>query len=221
VNVALAILWKDLVTEWRSRERLVAMLLFALLVVLVFHFAFDPARPASARLPLSGLLWVTVLFTAILGFNRAFALELENEALSGLALVPTDRGWIFLGKALANLVLLGVAQLAIVVLFRWTFGFDVGSVAWPLAGILGLGSLGLCTLGTLFGAISARTRFRELMMPLLFLPIAVPILVGAVQATNGLLRDGTAPFAALQLLIVADVALSVVSFIGFEYILDE
>jgi heme exporter protein A len=102
VNVFLAVLWKDLLIEWRSRDRLVAMGIFAVLVVIVLYFAAAPGLGSEARAP--GLLWVAYLFASVLGLNRAFALELENEALSGLALAPADRGWIFLGKAAATLL---------------------------------------------------------------------------------------------------------------------
>ncbi len=222
MSVFLAILWKDLVTEWRSRDRVVAMGLFALLVVVVLHFAL-PVAPGGRELEafLPGLLWVAYVFAALLGLNRAFALELENETLSALALAPADRGWIFLGKAAANWILLGLVQAATAVAFVLAFQAPFGAVAAPLAGIVALGSLGLCAVGTLFGAISVRTRYREVMLPLLLLPLLVPVLLGAVRATAELLQTGRVSFAPLQLLIVTDVVFLIASFLGFEYVLDE
>ena len=104
MNVFLAVLWKDLLTEWRSRDRAVAMLLFSLLVVVIFHFSLPGGATAQMQSTAPGLLWVAIVFASILGLNRAFSLELENDALSGMALLPSDRGWIFLGKATANLL---------------------------------------------------------------------------------------------------------------------
>jgi heme exporter protein B len=221
VSAVLAILWKDLVSEWRSRDRLVAMLLFSLLVVVVFHFAL-PAKPGGAPPEgLPGLLWVAYVFAAILGLNRAFAVELENEALAGLALVPCDRGFVFLGKAAASFLLILVAQLATAVAFALAFGAPLGRAGPALAGIAALGAFGLASVGTLFAAISVRTRYREVMLPLLLLPLLVPLLLGAVRASAELLERGSVPFDALQLLLVTDAVFLIVSFLGFEYVLDE
>jgi heme exporter protein B len=217
----LAVLWKDLVSEWRSRDRVVAMALFAFLVVVVLHFSLPgvSARDAAAVAP--GLLWIAYLFAAILGLNRAFALELENEALSGLALAPVDRGWVFLGKATANFVLLGIVQAGTAAVFALAFGIDLSAVALQLAAVAALGAVGLCAIGTLFGAISVRTRYREVMLPLLLLPLLIPLLLGAVDATAELLRSGALAFRPLQLLLVTDAVYLIVSFVGFEFVLDE
>ena len=117
MRLAFAILWKDLLTEWRERDRVTAMGVFSLLVVVVFHFALPDLSSEAPASEIAGLLWVAFLFAAVLGLNRSFALELENDALAGLALAPVNRGWIFVGKATANFLLLGVVQLATVVVF--------------------------------------------------------------------------------------------------------
>lgn len=221
MNVFLAILWKDLVTEWRSHDRVTAMLLFATLVVVVFHFALPEGAGGRARDLAPGLLWIAYVFAALLGLNRAFALELENDALSALALVPSDRGWVFLGKAGANFLLLGLVQGVAAVVFALFFDADWRPVAMPLAGVIALGSLGLCSVGTLFGAVAVRTRFREVMLPLLLLPLLVPVISGAVRATAALLATGTTPFEPVQLLLVTDAVYAVLAFVGFEYVLDE
>ena len=221
MNVALAILWKDLVTEWRSRDRVVAMAVFSFLVVVVLHFAL-PARDAEeARRLAPGLLWVAYIFAALLGLNRAFALELENEALAGLALAPADRGWVFLGKAAANFVILGAVQAITAGVFALAFDVDLASIAPSLVLVVALGSLGICAVGTLLGAVSVRTRYREVMLPLLLLPLLVPVLLAAVDATAGLLETGTLRWRAIQLLLVTDAVFLIVSFTSFEYVLDE
>ncbi len=221
MNVALAILWKDLVTEWRSRDRVVAMAVFSFLVVVVLHFAL-PARDAEeARRLAPGLLWVAYIFAALLGLNRAFALELENEALAGLALAPADRGWVFLGKAAANFVILGAVQAITAAVFALAFDVDLASIAPALVVVVALGSLGICAVGTLLGAVSVRTRYREVMLPLLLLPLLVPVLLAAVDATAGLLETGTLRWRSIQLLLVTDAVFLIVSFTSFEYVLDE
>jgi heme exporter protein B len=217
----LAVLWKDLVSEWRSRDRVVAMALFAFLVVVILHFSLPGVSARDAAPVAPGLLWIAYLFAAILGLNRAFALELENEALSGLALAPVDRGWVFLGKATANLVLLGIVQAGTAAVFALAFGIDLSAVALQLAAIAALGAVGLCAIGTLFGAIAVRTRYREVMLPLLLLPLLIPLLLGAVEATAELLRSGALAFRPLQLLLVTDAVYLIVSFVGFEFVLDE
>jgi heme exporter protein B len=221
VNVALAILWKDLVTEWRDRDRLVAMGVFAFLVVIVLHFAL-PARGAEeARRLAPGLLWVAYVFAALLGLNRAFALELENEALSGLALAPADRGFVFLGKAAASFILLGAVEAATAVFFALAFDVDLVPVAGRLAAVVALGSLGVTAVGTLLGAVSVRTRYREVMLPLLLLPLLVPVLLGSVEATAGLLERGELRWPPVQLLLVTDAIFAIVSFVSFEFVLDD
>jgi len=221
VNVLLAVLWKDLLSEWRSRDRAVAMLLFSLLVVVTFHFSLPPASPEQSRALAPGLLWVATAFAALLGLGRAFALELENDALSGLALAPADRGWIFLGKALANVVLIFGVQVVTAAAFGLAFDVPVGEHAVRLAAILALGTFGLAGAGTLFAAVAVRTRFRELVLPLLLLPLLVPVLVAGVRATAGLFETGTLTAAPLRLLFVADAVFWIGSYVLFEFVLDE
>ena len=157
----------------------------------------------------------------MLGLNRSFSLELENDALAGIALSPVDRGWIFLGKTAANWAILGVAQAITGCVFALVFDLDLAAVAFRLALVVGLGSLGLCSVGTLFAAVAVRTRFREVMLPLLLLPLLVPVLLGAVRATAGLLESGALAFEPVQLLLVTDAIYLIVSFLVFDYVLDE
>ncbi len=221
MNVSLAILWKDLLIEWRSRDRVLAMILFSLLVVVIFHFALPGGASAQTRANAPGLLWVAYVFASLFGLGRAFSLELENDAFSGLALAPVDRGWVFLGKAAANLVILGVVQAVTALAFALVFELELAKIAAPLAAIVLLGSLGLCSIGTLFAAVAVRTRFREVMLPLLLLPLLIPLLSGAVRATSQLLATGTLPWEPVQLLLVTDATYLIISFVTFDYVLDE
>jgi heme exporter protein B len=221
MSVLLAILWKDLVTEWRSRDRVTAMLLFSLLVVVVFHFSLPGGATRATQASAPGLLWIAYVFAALLGLNRSFSLELENDALSGIALSPVDRGWIFLGKAAANWVILVATQAVTGAAFALVFEVDLLPVLPPFALVVALGSLGLCSVGTLFAAVAVRTRFREVMLPLLLLPLLVPVLLGAVRATAALLEDGRLPFEPMQLLLVTAAVYLILSWLVFDFVLDE
>jgi heme exporter protein B len=221
VTALLAVLGKDLQIEWRSRDRVAAMAVFALLVVVVFQFAAPPGASPEARGHLPGLLWVAWVFSAILGLNRAFALELENDAWAGLALAPADRGWIYLGKALAGLLLLLGVQLVSGLAFAAAFDVPLAGAAPGLALVALLGAVGVTALGTLFAAVAARTRYREVMLPLLLLPLLVPVLLGAVRATAALLAEQALPWPPVRLLLVSDAVFLIVSFVCFEYVLDE
>ncbi len=222
MRVLAAILWKDLITEWRSRDRVVAMLVFSLLVVIVFHFALPEGtgkEEIATHTP--GLLWVTFVFAALIGLNRAFAMELENDALAGLALAPLDRGWVFLGKALSNVLLIGITQVLTAAAFAFVFDVDLLSSAASLGLVFLLGTLGISSVGTLFAAMAVRTRFREVLLPILLLPALFPVLAGAVEGTTEAIRDGAASFASIQLLLVVDGIYWIICFIGFEFVLDE
>ncbi len=221
MSIVWAILRKDLVTEWRRRDRVAAMLVFALLVVVVFHFALPNRATDQAPAGAPGLLWLAYVFAALLGLNRAFALELENDALSALALAPGDRGWVFLGKAASSFALIGVVQAVTAAAFALVFEIDLVAAAPRLAGVVALGTLGICSVGTLFSAMAIRTRFREVLLPILLLPALFPILAGAVRGTAAALEGTPIPFEAIQLLIVVDGIYLIVSFLGFEYVLDE
>ena len=221
MNAFLAVLWKDLLIEWRSRDRIAAMAVFALLVVVIFQFAAPQGAAPETRGHLPGLLWVAWVFSAVLGLNRAFALELEEDAWAGLALAPADRGWIYLGKSAAGLALLVLVQILSGIAFALAFDVPLGAAAPRLALVALLGAVGLASIGTLFAAVAARTRYREVMLPLLLLPLLVPIVLGAVRATEAVLAGGALPWPSLRLLMVTDAVFLIVSFVSFEYVLDE
>ncbi len=221
MSALLAVLWKDLLTEWRSRDRIVAMLLFSMLMVVIFHFALPGGATIETRGYAPGLLWVAYVFAALLGLGRSFAIELENAAIDGLARAPVDRGWVLLGKTVANLVILGFVQAVTACVFALVFEMDLGPVALELVGVVALGSLGLCSVGTFFSAVAVRTRLREVMLPLLALPFYTPVLVAASRATNALFENGSVSFEPIQFLIVTDASYLIASFILSDFVLDE
>jgi heme exporter protein B len=216
-----ALVWKDLLIELRSREMLIGTAVFSLLVLLVFNFAFD-LRGERARAAIPGMLWVTVLFAAMLGMARAFQSELENGALDGLLVSPVDRGTLYLGKLAVNLVFtIGVALLALVAL---GFVLNVATVGPATVAVVALGTTGLVAVSTVLAAVTARTRARELLLPLLALPLLVPMLIGGVEALAVALAtvaEAAARPPWLGLLAAFDVIFIAVGYLAFEYVIED
>jgi heme exporter protein B len=200
---------KDLLLELRARDTLPAMLLFVVAIFVVFHFAL-PAR--SSELAASGLLWVAIVFTALLGLGRAFVPEREQRMFDGLVLAPSDRSAIWLSKSLATLAFLGAAELVALPLFALFFHGIRGSTIAAFV----LADMGICTVGTLVGAMAVVTRARDLLLPLLFLPLAIPILIGGVGAS---VVD--APGRYLLLLALYDSLFALLCWASFEFVVTE
>lgn len=222
LKVVWAILVKDVRVEWRHRETLVSMCVFGILVVFLFNFAFEPARGETLRL-LPGLLWIAFAFAGVLGFNRSFAAERDNACLEGMALAPVDPGLIYLGKFLSNLLFLAVAEVVIVFAASLWYNFSfLPSLRW-LVVITLLGTLGYVAVGTIFGAVAANTRMREVMLPVLQFPVAVPVFIAGIEATNGALRGDPAGNYVSWVWLSGGFAIIfvVLSFLLFEYVLEE
>jgi heme exporter protein B len=200
---------KDLRVELRGRDTLPAMLLFVLAALVVFHFAIPEAAGDDAAY---GLLWVAIVFTALLGLTRAWVPELEHGVLDGLVLAPCDRSAIWLGKALATFAFLLAAQVVAIPAFVLFFEpLD----ATALAGVL-LADVGICAVGSLLSAMAAAGRARELLLPLLFLPLAIPLVVGGVGSA---VSDDGGRF--LLFLLLYDAVFAVLSWASFEYVVTE
>jgi heme exporter protein B len=200
---------KDLLLELRARDTLPAMLLFVVATFVAFHFAL-PA--GSSQLAASGLLWVAIVFTALLGLGRAFVPEREQHVFDGLVLAPCDRSAIWLAKGLATLAFLAAAEVvalpAFALFFHGLNGATVGGVV--------LADIGICAVGTFLGAMAVATRARELLLPLLFLPLAIPILIGGVGASVV-----ASPARYLGFLALYDVLFGIVCWASFEYVVTE
>jgi len=221
VRQAWALLWKDLVCEWRSRDRLVAMVVFSLLVVVVFQFAWPPLeREAMARFA-PAVLWVTYVFAAMIGLGRTFALELENDAMTALALAPGTRGWIFVGKAAATGLLIAGVQALTAFAFALFFGVDLRAGVPGLVLVVALADVGICSIGTLLSAMSVKSRFRDVLLPILLIPTLIPVLVAAVRGSAAALAGESVPFDAIQPLLVIDGIYLILSFLLFDFVLDE
>jgi heme exporter protein B len=181
-----AVAAKDILVEFRSRTAILSAAVFVVLVLVVFNFGRDPTAVSNVDLAPS-ILWVTFTFAAILALNRAFQLELENQALDGLLLAPIGRGSIYLGKLIANLVFVASIEVIGVPLLALFFNVRVLPYLGPLSALIALATVGFVAVGTLFSAMTVRTRFAELLLPVLLLPFMIPPLSWAVLATGRLL----------------------------------
>jgi heme exporter protein B len=200
---------KDLLLELRARDTLPAMLLFVVATFVVFHFAL-PA--GSSKLAASGLLWVAIVFTALLGLGRAFVPEREQHVLDGLVLAPCDRSAIWLAKSIATLAFLVAAEVVALPVFALFFHGLRGST---IAGVA-LADVGICAVGTFVGAMAVATRARDLLMPLLFLPLAIPLVIGGVGASVV-----SAPGRYLGFLALYDALFALLCWASFEYVVTE
>jgi len=200
---------KDLLLELRARDTLPAMLLFVVATFVVFHFALPSG---SSDLAASGLLWVAIVFTALLGLGRAFVPEQEQRVLDGLVLAPCDRSAIWLGKGIATLAFLAAAEVVALPVFALFFhGLNAATVAAVV-----LADLGICAVGTFLGAMAVATRARDLLLPLLFLPLAIPIVIGGVGASIV-----ASPGRYLGFLVLYDAIFALVCWASFEYVVTE
>ena len=200
---------KDLLLELRARDTVPAMLLFVIAAFVTFHFAL-PAQ--SSELAAKGLLWVALVFTALLGLTRAFVAERDQRLLDGLLLAPCDRSAIWLGKALALLVFLVLAELVALPAFAAFFaGLGRDTIA-----AVALADIGICATGTLLAAMAVASRARELLLPLLFLPLAIPVVVGGVGASVA-----DTPGRYLGFLALYDVVFGLVCWASFDYVVAE
>jgi heme exporter protein B len=218
---ALIVLWKDVLTERRSKATLNALLFFSLLLLFLFQFTLGGDRERLV-LALPGLLWLGFVLSGLVGLGRTFLLERENDCWDGLLLSPGDKSAIYLGKVAGNLLLMLVVEVILLVLFTLFFNVDVARALPSLSLVLLLGTIGFAAVGTLFAAMTAHVRAREVLFPVLLLPVEVPVLLASVKATEAALAGeplGTvAPW--LQLLVAADVVYLVAGLLTFEALLE-
>lgn len=216
----MAVAWKDLAAELRSRELLSAMLVFSLLVILIFNFALE-LDIATRRSVTSGVLWATFAFAGTLGLNRSMAVEKDRGCLDGLLLAPVDRSAIYFGKVISNLAFMLVVEAIVLPIYSVLYNTNLFQPG--LLFVILLGSVGYVAVGTLLSTMAVQTRTRDVLLPILLFPVVVPILIAAVKASGGYLTAApmTDILPWLNLLIVYDVIFTAIAFMVFDYVVEE
>lgn len=219
---ALLIARKDLAIEFRTRSAFLSVLVFALLGIVIFYFAWDSTAVSAADLA-PGVLWVIFTFSGLLGLHRSFGVEQEEGAIDGLLASPVSREAIFLGKAGANLVFVLAVQAIAIPAVSLFYNLPLGGIALPLAAIALLAAIGLVAVGTLFSSMAANTRLSELLLPMLSLPFFVPIVIPAAQATAKLLSGRPVGDALpwLRLLLAFDLVFVAACMLAYPFTLEE
>lgn len=227
LNTVAALFKKDIRSELRTKEMVASMFVFAILVLLVFNFTLPMDSERTLELG-PGILWVAFVFAGSIGLNRSFAAERENRAIHGLMLAPVDRSALYFGKLCSNLIFMLVAEVLILPLFMLFYNLNLWTVLGPsrfatFLLVVATGTLGYVAVGTTLAAIAANTTMREVLLPLLLFPVAVPVVIGASESTRLIFQPDpfSSPWGWIRLLIVFGVVFSVASWLTFEYILEE
>ncbi len=220
LKATFAIVQKDLAAEFRSFELVSVMLVFSLLVIIIFNFALELDIKVRQSVT-AGVLWTTFAFAGTLGLNRSMSTEKDRGCMDGLLLAPVDRSAIYFGKAISNLAFMLIVET--IVLPVYSVLYNVNLFRLDLIGIILLGSIGYVAVGTLLSAMSVQTRTREVLLPILLFPVAIPVLLAAVKASNGLLTgaDFAEVLIPLNILIVYDVVFIAVAFMVFDFVVEE
>lgn len=217
-----AILWKDILFEFRTKEMILSMLVFSLLVVVIFNFSFPPGSEFIEDAA-PGMLWMTFIFASLLGMNRTFVYEVDKGCLQGLMLAPVNRNAIYISKFLVNLIFIGLVELIVLPIFSIFFDINIIDSFFQLMAVIVLSTIGISVIGTLFSAISVNTKTREVMLPILHFPVSIPIVIGAVQSTTAIFQgqNWKVVWDWLKILTAFDIIFIVVALLTFEYIIEE
>ena len=213
-----ATLLKDFRLEWRSKDAINSMLFFALLVVVIFSFSFDPTAEESRQIA-GGLIWVAFLFAAVVALNQTWARELRNQVLDAYRVSPAPSNSLFLSKALGNFLFVAALEALMTPLFIVFYNLRALGPAWQLPIVAAAATWALVVNGTFFAAMSLRTRSREIMLPLLLFPVSIPALLAMVQATTAILTGEVSARFWIVLLVAYDVVFTVGSLLLFETVL--
>lgn len=216
------IVWKDMVSELRSKEVLISMCFFAFLVLIIFNFAFFTGI-GEVRGILSGMLWVAFIFSGLLGLNQTFGAEKDRGSLQGLLLCPVSRSAIYVGKVIGNFLFMAVMEVFILVLFSILFRENLWPVLLPLSLIILLGTLGFVSVGTILSAMSVNAKAREILLSIIFFPIVIPLIIASVKATQSVLEGKglVEIYDWLKVLVAFDVIFFLVSFWTFDFVVEE
>ena len=216
----LALLWKDILLELRTKDIIVSVLVFALLVIVIFNFAISPT-PQTVTYVAPGILWVAFTFGGVLGLNRSFALEKDRGNIQGLLLAPVGRDTIYFGKMLGNCLFMLIVEIIVFPVFAVLYNFSL--LEPGLIPVAILATLGISAVGTVFSAMAVNTRSREVMLPVLFFPVVARVIIAAVEASGAVIRGVTGGDLTrwVSLLAVFDAVFLVISPFAFNFIVED
>lgn len=221
-KVIWAIVNKDVISELRSKETVGSIIIFTVLVFVIFNFTFEPGASYIGEIS-PGILWVAYIFSSVLGLNRTFLSERENNCISGLMLSPIDRGAIYIAKMIGNMIFIFIVIGISLPIFTVFYNVNIFPLLPKLAPVFFLNVAGVSGLGTVLSAMAVNTKTREIMLPVLLFPIMVPVILASVKATSCILGGGTFAQVSSWLKLVAgfDIMFIVVSYLTFEYLVEE
>lgn len=216
------IVWKDMISELRTKEVLISMCFFAFLVLIIFNFAFYTGI-AQQKGILSGMLWVAFIFSGLLGLNQTFGSEKDRGSLQGLLLCPVSPSTIYVGKVIGNFLFMSVMEIFILVLFAILFRVNLWGVLMPLSLVIFLGTLGFVFVGTIFSAMSVNAKTREILLSIILFPIVVPLIIASVKATEKILQGMALGeiYGWIKILIAFDIIFFLVSYGTFDFVVEE
>jgi len=216
------IVWKDMISELRTKEVLISMCFFAFLVLIIFNFAFFTGIGEMKGI-LSGMLWVAFIFSGLLGLNQTFGSEKDRGSLQGLFLCPVSRAAIYVGKVIGNFLFMSIMEILILVLFAILFRVKLWGILTPLALIIFLGTLGFVFVGTIFSAMSVNAKAREILLTIILFPIIVPLIIASVKATEKIFagRPLVEISGWFRILIAFDIIFFLVSYGTFDFVVEE
>ncbi len=220
LSVIWSVIWKDFKTEWRGKEQISSMLVFALLVIIIFNFSLELDLPARESV-ISGVLWVTFAFAGTIGINRSLSSETDQGGLQALLLAPVDRSYIYLGKLVGNFSFMLVTELIVIPVYSFLYQVNLFKFSFFL--VVVLGSLGYTAVGTLLAVMTVQTRTRDILLPILLFPLTLPMLIPAVKASQ-ILLDGSSIIEAnlwVNLLLVYNLIFLTLAVVLFEYVVEE
>jgi len=220
VKAIQAVVWKDLAAEWRSREMISSMLVFALLVIIIFNFALELSNATRENVT-AGVLWVTFTFAGTLGLNRSMAVEKDRGCLDGLLLAPVDRSAIYFGKMISNFLF--ILLVAAIVLPVYSILYNINLIRLDLIMVIILGAFGYVSIGTLLASMAVQARTRDILLPVLLFPVVIPLVIAAVKASAGFLQgfepEEIRPW--INIILVFDVIFTAIAFMVFDYVVEE
>ncbi len=222
MNTIAAILWKDIINELRTKEIVLSMAAFSIVLVVIFNFSLVINNENISYL-VPSLLWISIIFVGTLGLSRTFAIEKENSAITGILLSPIDRSMLYLSKVISNLIYILITQFLLLFLFVVLFNININGEIGLLIIVMILGAIGFSTLGTLFSTMAINTKLRELLLPVILFPVIIPVIINAVRATSIIFNGGgyaeISPY--LKILICFDIIFLVTSALVYEFVVEE